>query len=327
MAKIDPKLARDALRKFGHAGLLSKFRNCSDIKTFTKALSEIHSFDPEMANDILDGFDGDSLGVRLKATGVEGLGRSLREIAVVSRGTANRIAAKLNLQSVLGDLKHVSLIQIGHSLTEISKVDSFLARKLYAELPILMLVRMARESRVEFQQVCNIVSQLAVVEGTPGRGRTRALIKEIGTDYFARSAQSVRFAELCAGLYDLFKCDQDFGRDVLNGMRFRVLEAKARREQFEKLCPALHKLTLIDKSTACTLFDRLKGEELGGRASNLRLDKLAECLHNLADINPDYARDIALRLGFDVLRVRLNQLAPKARPQALGKLRKVLPEL
>jgi hypothetical protein len=326
MAKINAKLARDALRKFGHAGLLSKFRNCSDVKTFTKALSEIHSFDCEMARDILDGFDDGSLSVRFKGTGVEGLGRSLREIALVSRGTANRIAAKLDVQSILGDLKHVSLVQIGHSLTEINKVDPLLARKLYAELPILMLVRMAKESGVDFQRVCNIVSQLGAVEGSSGAGRTRALVKEIGTDYFVRSAQSVRFAELCAGLFDLSKCDERLGRDVLNAMRFRVLEAKARREQFEKFCPALHKLRLIDKSTACTLFDRLKGEELTGRASNLRLDKLAECLHNLADINSDYAREIALGVGINVLRVRLNQLAPKARPQALGKLRKVLPE-
>lgn len=331
MGKIDPKLARDALRKFGHAALLSKFRGCSDIKTFTKALSEVHSFDREMARDILDGFDDESLCARFKATNIEGLGRSLREIAVVSARTASRVAETLDLQSILGALKHATLVQIGHSLTEINKADRLIARKLYAELPILMLVRMARESRVEFQQVCNIVSQLAAVERAPGRGRapvgrTRTLIKEIGIDYFARSAQSVRFAELCAGLYDLFNCDENFGRDVLNVLRFRVLEAKARREQFEKLCPALHKLRLIDKSTASTLFDRLKGEELIGRASNLRLDKLAECLLNLADINSDYAREIARRLGTDVLRARLNQLAPKARPQALGKLRRVLPE-
>jgi DNA-binding MarR family transcriptional regulator len=332
MAKIDPKLARDALRKFGHAALLSKFRSCSDMKTFTKALSEVHSFDREMARDILDGFDDDSLSVRVKATNVEGLGRSLREIAVVSRSTASRVAAKLDLQSVLADLKQESLVQIGHSLTEINKADPLIALKLYAELPILMLARMAKESRVEFQQVCTIVSQLAAVERVHGWGRrpgrrTRMLIKEIGTDYFARSAQSVRFAELCAGLYDLFNCDENFGRDVLNVLRFQVLEAKARREQFEKLCPALHKLHLIDKSTASTLFDRLKGEELIGRASNLRLDKLAECLLNLADIDSEYAREIARRLGTDVLRIRFNQLAPKTRAQTLGKLRRVLPEL
>ena len=320
IARVSSAKARAGL-KAADRKVLARKVSTAPLKTLTKALNELNGIDRHLTRELYLTLDEATLVAALDMAAMEAFGRAVRELHAIDPEKTAHVLGCVSLQKTASRLQSVSLLQISHTLAELNQADTNLARMLYHAIPSELLANKLTDEHFDFQQLWSLTCNLNKVNGSDRR--TSNLLRKAGIDFLVRRIHAERFEGIAAGLYDIFKCDADLGRDILSRLDVRFLEAKAKLEQFEKICQGINRLAAIDRPKAVELVKRFNPAWLAERCAALPADRLGGCLSEVAEVNADFAKAVlhahgALRVSESLGRLGGPRLAQAKR--TLGKV-------
>lgn len=324
ISRVDLEKAKKILAQ-ADKDILSHKIKTSDYKTISKSLSELFRIDKDTAKTLFREINSLSLANDIQELPLEAVGRCIAEFNYIDKTKAKEILELVDWRSLVKRFEDIPIIQIGHTLSEIFQADKDHAQSLYYYIPIETLEHKIRTEHLAFQQLGTLVQQFSKVD--IDKEKTCKLINSIDVEYLVRMAKSVRFGELSAGLYDIFKLKKSIplARAILSHFDLALLEKKASKENFEKVCSALNRLVEIDKRITESLLNSLHLSWFTERSSSLSIDRLSGCLSELANADLLLARNILNAYDKEKILKEISRLDNQRKQNVLGRLRKIDP--
>lgn len=325
LAKVDHRMTQAALAMMDWSNLVRKVRECNELPTISKALSELHKVDRDIAESLLDMLDQTVLVEMCRKARPDVFGRSLRELGVLSTQLPTRIVAQISPKEVATSLLASSIVQIGHTLAELTAVVPTFSSNVLDHLPTSELVRLAH-SEGRFLSLCSVFSMLAKVPTEPPGKAAFELLRLLGVDHFANKIRHLRFEEIGLGLSRLHGIDSKMAETILERTDKKMLETKGRKEQAAKAVNALHALSHINKRIATSLTEALVDERFVRLLMTLQPAPLAQCLNELGPIDPNIPREVLSRFDRQSFS-RLFQTTPhRTKVRIIGDFQRLAPK-